>query len=90
MSHEFVYYDEDQFSSSDEEIMDGGMTGGLRMTNYAQTGNNPRSIPYHMAETLGNPSAGGKLNMKKVGKAAKKNRKFCCQRSLERSQTHFD
>ena len=70
--HEFVYYDEDDFSSSDEEIMDGGMTGGLRMTKYAQTGNTPRSIPYHMAETLGNPSTGGKLNMKKVGKAAKK------------------
>jgi len=72
MSHEFVYYDEDEFSSSEEEGFQEGLTGGLRMTKYAQTGNTPRSIPYHMEETLGNPSAGGKINMKKVGKDAKK------------------
>jgi hypothetical protein len=72
MSHEFIYYDEDEFSTSDEECFEENMTGGLRMTKYAQTGNNPRSIPFHMAETLGNPSAGGKMNMKKIGKTAKK------------------
>jgi hypothetical protein len=68
MSQQFIYYDEDEFSSSEDEYMQEGMSGGIRMNQYLQTGNTPQSIPYHLGET----SVGGKINMKKVGKAAKK------------------
>jgi hypothetical protein len=75
VKNEIVYYeDEDSYTSSDDELHT-NMSGGVRMTRYAQSGTNAFNTPYHFDETMEIASA-GKLHIPKkmkgtVGKIAK-------------------